>query len=79
MQPYSDEFSQRKLTPQKTEFPIGKYKYRALVGKGQGWVQESNPEGLKTYRIEHVFGRQECLLLPDAHRARSIADTTNGL
>ncbi len=56
MQPYADEFAQTQLTAQQDALVIGKYRYRAEVGKGQGWVTEAGPDGEKRYVIEQVLG-----------------------
>ena len=56
MQPYSDAFAEEKLTPQKGDRVIGTFRYRAEIGKGQGWVLETGPDGVKQYRMEHVLG-----------------------
>ena len=51
MQPYTAEFAGTQLTAQQKDVVIGKARYRAEVGKGQGWVIERGPEGKKKYRI----------------------------
>jgi tetratricopeptide (TPR) repeat protein len=56
MQPYSDALAQDKLTPQKEDVVIGSYRYRAEIGKGQGWVLENGPGGTKKYPMEHALG-----------------------
>jgi tetratricopeptide (TPR) repeat protein len=56
MQPYSDALSQEKLTPQKEDVVVGSYRYRAEIGRGQGWVLERGPKGTKKYRMEHALG-----------------------
>jgi len=56
MQPYSDALAKEKLTPQKEDMVIGSLRYRAEVGKGQGWVLEKGPKGTKKYRMEHALG-----------------------
>ena len=54
MQPYSDEFAQRQLTPQEKEIVIKKNRYRADLKSGV--VVEKGPKGTKKYKIEHVLG-----------------------
>lgn len=56
MQPYSDAFAQQSLQPQKTRIAIGNSSYQAFVGKGQGWVTETNAGGEKKLPILHVLG-----------------------
>jgi tetratricopeptide (TPR) repeat protein len=57
MQPYSETLAREKLAPQLTDVVIGKQRYRAEVGPGGGYVQESGPEGKgKRYRIEYALG-----------------------
>ena len=56
MQPYSDALAQDKLTPQKEDVVIGAFRYRAEIGRGQGWVLEKGPGGTKRYPMEHALG-----------------------
>ncbi|GKT07817.1 tetratricopeptide repeat protein [Desulforhabdus sp. TSK] len=56
MQPYSDALAEEKLIPQKEDVVIGSFRYRAEIGKRQGWVLEKGPEGTKKYRMEHALG-----------------------
>ena len=56
MQPYTAEFARTQLTAQQKDVVIGKTRYRAEVGKGQGWVTETGPGGKKKYPIVHVLG-----------------------
>jgi tetratricopeptide (TPR) repeat protein len=56
MQPYSEALAQEKLSPQKEDVVVGSFRYRAEIGKGQGWVLEKRPEGTKQYRMEHALG-----------------------
>ena len=56
MQPYTAEFARTQLTAQQKDVVIGKTRYRAEIGKGQGWVTETGPAGKKKYQIEHVLG-----------------------
>ncbi len=56
MQPYSEVLAQDKLTPQKEDVVIGSYRYRAEIGRGQGWVLEKGPGGTKRYPMEHALG-----------------------
>src|SRR5512139_2657791 len=56
MQPYSRDLAAAKLSPQKNEIAVGKYRYRADISGPEGWVLESGPAGRKRYKIEHVLG-----------------------
>jgi Flp pilus assembly protein TadD len=56
MQPYSRDFAASKLSAQKRETAIGKYRYKVDVSGKEGWINENGPEGRKRYRIEHVLG-----------------------
>ena len=56
MQPYTAEFAGTQLTAQQKDVAIGKTRYRAEVGKGQGWVMESGPVGKKKYPITQALG-----------------------
>jgi hypothetical protein len=56
MQPYTVEFAQRELTPQKGEIKIGKSSYRADISGSTGYVREREAGSSKKYRIEHVLG-----------------------
>jgi tetratricopeptide (TPR) repeat protein/cytochrome c556 len=55
-QPYSAAFAKAKLTAQASEIAIGKYRYRADVSDGAGWVIEKGPDGEKKYPMEQVVG-----------------------
>ena len=54
MQPYSDAFARKQLTPQEKDIVIKKNKYRADLKSGM--VLERGPKGTKRYKIEHVLG-----------------------
>jgi tetratricopeptide (TPR) repeat protein len=56
MQPYTSDFAKAYLTPQDGEVTIGKRKYRADIGNGAGWIQETGAEGERKYPIAHVMG-----------------------
>jgi hypothetical protein len=56
MQPYSRDLAAAKLSPQKIDIVVGKYRYRADISGAEGWVQENGPLGRKRYKIEHVLG-----------------------
>ena len=56
MQPYTAAFAKAKLTPQATVIAIGKYRYRADISGGTGWVIEKGPDGEKKYPMEQVVG-----------------------
>lgn len=54
MQPYTSEFAKTKLVPQQNEVTINKINYRADIHEGV--VIETDPQGTKKYKIEHVLG-----------------------
>jgi tetratricopeptide (TPR) repeat protein len=54
MQPYSNDFARKQLTPQGKEIVIKKHTYRADLKTGT--VVEKGPKGTKKYKIEHVLG-----------------------
>ena len=56
MQPYTAAFAKAKLTPQAHEITIGKYRYRADISGGTGWVIEKGPDGEKKYPMEQAIG-----------------------
>jgi tetratricopeptide (TPR) repeat protein len=57
MQPYSGSLATEKLTPQKDDVVIGRNRYRAETGSGDGYVSETGWDGKKRqYRIEYALG-----------------------
>ncbi|MGO8747778.1 MAG: tetratricopeptide repeat protein [Thermoguttaceae bacterium] len=56
MQPYTAQFANARLTPQKGDVAIGKRKYHVEIAGGAGCVREVSPEGERTYPIVHVMG-----------------------
>ncbi len=56
VQPYTAAFAKGKLTPQAHEIAIGKYRYRADISSGVGWVIERGPDGEKKYPMEQAIG-----------------------
>jgi tetratricopeptide (TPR) repeat protein len=56
MQPYTQQFSEQNLQPQKEVISIKESRYKAKIGSGQGWVVESDEHGEKKYPIAHVMG-----------------------
>jgi len=56
MQPYTQALAASKLSAQKGEISIEKYRYRVEISGGEGWVYENGPTGRKRYKIEHVLG-----------------------
>ncbi|MHC4096437.1 MAG: tetratricopeptide repeat protein [Planctomycetota bacterium] len=56
MQPYTPQFSQKKLQLQKEALRIGKMNYLAEISPKQGWVREFYDGGEKKYPIAHVMG-----------------------
>jgi tetratricopeptide (TPR) repeat protein len=54
MQPYSNDFAQKQLTPQGKDIVIKNNRYRADLKSGV--VVEKGPRGTKKYKIEHVLG-----------------------
>ncbi|MBD3355748.1 MAG: hypothetical protein GF363_01205, partial [Chitinivibrionales bacterium] len=56
MQPFTAQFAESNLTPQKEPVTIGEYRYRAdLQGAGSA-VIERGPDGEKRYPMVHVLG-----------------------
>ena len=47
MQPYSDEFAAKQLSPQKEDIVVGSKRYLAQIAPGQGWVVEKRREGIR--------------------------------
>lgn len=58
MQPYTQEFSRKNLTPQTEGIKIGKEgaSYLAEVGLEEGWVKETVSDKVRYYPIVHVMG-----------------------
>jgi len=56
MQPYTEELARTRLTTQQKDVVVGKTRYRAEIGRGQGWVQETGQGGKKRYPIAHALG-----------------------
>jgi len=56
MQPYSDEFAAKELSPQHQAITVGDVAYRAEIGPREGQVRARRPDGESTYPIEHVLG-----------------------
>jgi hypothetical protein len=56
MQPYTPKFAKARLSPQQGDVTIGKRRFRAEIGRAEGWVRETGPEGERTYPIAHVMG-----------------------
>ena len=56
MRPYSDAFASQALKPQQEALSIGRARYQAAVGPGQGWMTEHIGGRDKTYPIAHVIG-----------------------
>jgi tetratricopeptide (TPR) repeat protein len=54
MQPYTPEFAKTRLTPQQNAIPVNTINYRADVHEGV--VIETDPQGTRKYKIEHVLG-----------------------
>jgi tetratricopeptide (TPR) repeat protein len=56
MRPYSENLA-TEITPQKDDVIIGKNRYRAETGSGDGYVRETGPDGKKRqYRIQYALG-----------------------
>lgn len=69
MQPYTSEFAKAKLTPQKRAVTIDRREYRADIDRGV--VIESDANGSKRYRIEHVLGgKNVCYFLTSLDKGR---------
>jgi tetratricopeptide (TPR) repeat protein len=56
MQAYSDHFAAQYLTPQKADITVASNKYRAFIGTGQGWVEETGPAKTTKLPIKYVLG-----------------------
>lgn len=56
MQPYTDEFANRNLTPSRTPVRIGKNTYVPCIRTNEGWVLEEKSDGRMRHRIVHVMG-----------------------
>jgi tetratricopeptide (TPR) repeat protein len=56
MQPYTATFAKAHLTPQTADIVVGKRRYRAEIGAGEGCIRETGPSGVRTYPIAHVMG-----------------------
>jgi tetratricopeptide (TPR) repeat protein len=56
MQPYTDEFAAKQLSPQKEDIVVGNKHYLAEIGPGQGWVVEKGEMEPRNYKIEQVLG-----------------------
>ena len=66
LHPYSSDFAQTKLTLQAGEIAIGKYRYRADISSGSGWIEEASKEKIKRYKIGQVLSGKNifCFLSP---------------
>jgi tetratricopeptide (TPR) repeat protein len=56
MQPYTQAFARKELTPQKNVIKIGGASYRTDISGSIGFLLESEAGGERKYRIEHVMG-----------------------
>lgn len=56
MRPFTREFAEKELSPQKEEIVIGKNRYRAEPGPGPGRIIETSPRGSERYKIDYVLG-----------------------
>ncbi len=56
MQPYTEVFAKKNLTPQDEEITIESCRYQAMINKGAGFVMETGPDGQKKYPMLHVLG-----------------------
>ncbi|WP_027357871.1 HEAT repeat domain-containing protein [Desulforegula conservatrix] len=54
MQPYTTDFAEKQLAPQKTGIVINGNNYLSDLKNGE--VTENGPKGKKNYKIEHVLG-----------------------
>jgi tetratricopeptide (TPR) repeat protein len=69
MQPYTPEFARARLTPQERAITIDHRDYRADIDRGV--VIESDANGSKLYRIEHVLGgKNVCYFLTSLDKGR---------
>ncbi|KIX14352.1 multiheme c-type cytochrome [Dethiosulfatarculus sandiegensis] len=56
MQPYTEGFAEKSLTPHKAAVKVDGHSYEAKVGPGQGYVLDKGPEGESRYNITQVLG-----------------------
>ena len=56
MQPYTTRFAHDNLASQPAGIAVGGRTYQARIGQGQDVVEETGPDGRKTYPIQHVLG-----------------------
>ncbi len=69
MQPHTGDFARDHLTPQETPLTIRGRSYRAVVGTGADYVEETGPEGRKTLPIVQVLGgKNVCYFLTPRDR-----------
>jgi Flp pilus assembly protein TadD len=69
MQPHTGDFARDRLTPNETPVEIRGRRYRAVVGTGADHVEETGPEGRRTYPIVQVLGgKNVCYFLTPLER-----------
>jgi len=69
MQPHTGDFARDRLTPQERPLAVGGRSYRALIGTGADHVEETGPQGRKTYSIVQVLGgKNVCYFLTPLDR-----------
>jgi Flp pilus assembly protein TadD len=69
MQPHTGDFARDRLTPQDKPLVIGGRSYRAVLGTGADYVEESGPHGRKTHAIVQVLGgKNVCYFLTPLDR-----------
>mgnify|MGYP002479105075 CR=1 FL=1 len=56
MQPFTDAFAKKHLTPQAGEIAIGEYTYTVNLAPGAASIRERGPEGEKALAIAHTMG-----------------------
>jgi tetratricopeptide (TPR) repeat protein len=69
MQPHTGDFARDRLTPQEAPLEIRGRSYRAVVGTGSDHVEETGPDGRRTYPIVQVLGgKNVCYFLTPLER-----------
>src|SRR5512144_815531 len=56
MQPHTGDFARDRLTPQATPLEVKGRSYRAVVGTGADYVEETGPQGTSKRPIAQVLG-----------------------
>ena len=67
MQPYTEEFARRELTPPGGAIPVGRFRYRADISGARGWLIAQGPDGEKRYPFDHVLGGKNVYYFLTSH------------